>query len=179
MLLVHFLVAFAIFFPIVLFVITLHRAYQEDGNPTNISMFLGLLLLLALTCSCTKEDNYPPLCADGCQYTIDVELEQDINGYFIVPSSESRFNVHFTASPTDSFYYYNDQSVIEVEFYGNHIVSGTNYMGKKGSNYYTKKIIGPITNEMVGDTITVTGDIYWDGGSQRKIEEFSFKFIVE
>ena len=179
MLLVHFLVAFAIFFPIVLFVITLYRAYQEDGNPTNINMFLGLLLLLALTCSCTKEDIYPPLCTDGCQYTMEVELPQDKNGYFIVPSTESRFNVHFTASATDPFYYYNDTSVIEVQFYGNHIISGTNYMGKQGSKYYTKKIIGPITNGMVGDTITVHGDIYWDGGREYKIQEFSFKFIVE
>lgn len=180
MLLVHFLVAFAIFFPITIFVITLYRAYQEDGNPFNLNMFLLLLIVIAVTCtSCTKEDFYPPLCIDGCKAYLNVELPQDGNGFYLVNSSTSRFNVHIEASPTTSFYEYNDTSVIEVQFYGDMITSGKNYMGRKGGNYYTKKIIGPITDNMVGDTITVSGDVYWDGGREYKIQEFSFKFIVE
>jgi len=32
---------------------------------------------------------------------------------------------------------------------------------------------------MVGDTILVAGDIYWDGGNEYALQEFSLKFIVE
>lgn len=180
MLFIHFIIAFAIFFPITLFVITLFRAYQEDGNPININLFFLLLLISAfLFTSCTKEDSNPPLCPGGCNATIDIELDQDINGYYIVPSDVSRFNVIVTANSTDPFYYYNDQSVIEADFNGGLVSDGSIYLGKRANNYSSKKIIGPFVNEMVGDTITITGDVYWDGGSQFYFQEFSFKFIVE
>jgi len=176
MLLVHFLVAFAIFFPIVLFVITLYRAYQEDGNPTNINMFLGLLLILALTCSCTKED-FPPLCDGGCNAKILVDLPQDVNGFYHVTGH--RFNIEVFANGTNEYYWYNDSPFIEAKFEGDAVQDGTIYLSKKGNSFYTKRIVGPILNEMIGDTLTISGDVYWEGGRDYKIQDFELKFIVE
>ena len=180
MLLLHFLLSFAICFPIVIFLITLFKAYREDGDTSYINLFFVFLLTLAFFfTSCSKEDAYPPLCPGGCNAQIEVELEQDINGYYIVPSNMSRFNIHVTANETDPYYFYNDQSVIEATFDSEITEGRFLYLGKKKNYYYTKKIVGPILESMVGDTISLTGDVYWDGGNNFKIQEFSFKFIIE
>jgi len=180
MLLLHFLLSFAICFPIVIFLITLFKAYREDGDTTYINLFFVFLLTLAFFfTSCTKEDSLPPLCNGGCNALIEVDLEQDVNGYFIVPPDMARFDVHINANGTTPFYHYNEQSVIEATFYSELTQGGFIYLGKKGNSYYSKKIIGPITNDMVGDTIQVSGDIYWDGGNEYALQEFSFKFIIE
>lgn len=180
MLLLHFLLAFAVTFPIVIFLITLFRAYREDGDTGYINLFFVFLLSLAFFfTSCSKEDSLPPLCYGGCNATIEVDLAQDTNGFYIISPDKARFDVHIYANGTTPFYHYNEQSVIEATFYSELTSGGFIYLGKREGNYYSKKIIGPITNEMVGDTILVAGDIYWDGGNEYSLQEFYLKFIVE
>ena len=178
MLLVHFLIAFAIFFPIVLFVITLSRAYQEDGDPFNLSILLFILILGSLFfTSCTKEDIYPPLCNGGCNAEIIVDLPQDSNGFYYVTGN--RFNIEVFANGTNEYYWYNDSPFIEAKFEGDVVQGSSIYLSRNGNSFYTKRIVGPIFDEMIGDTLTISGDVYWDGGRKYKIQDFSIKFIVK
>ena len=44
---------------------------------------------------------------------------------------------------------------------------------------WSKRIVGPISPSIVGDTITVYGEIYWDGGSKSKSKYVKAKIIIE
>lgn len=183
MLLVHFLVAFAIFFPIVLFVITLYRAYQEDGNPTNINMFLGLLLLLALTCSCTKED-LSTTCDGDCSATMVIPGNIDPNGYYHVSTNDFKyFNIDLYATPTSTEYHYNGTPYVSAEFTSdNGIVQETEIYFRESNipnKLYTKRIVGPVLDSMVRDTVVITAEIFWDAGSNSKFLYLEEKIIIE
>jgi len=201
MFLVHFLVdvfiAFAIFFPIVLFVITLYRAYREDGNPTNINMFLGLLLLLALTCSCTVDEYSYHTCMDNsCNAVLEVPGTLDSNGYYHIDldwngENYPRFNILVDASLTNRDFWYNNSPVIQASFetdtfwkLGNDIlpiVQSDRVMLSKYSETRAsgKRILGPFPPEMKGDTIEVAATVWWEAGIDTKGREILVKFIVE
>lgn len=47
------------------------------------------------------------------------------------------------------------------------------------SELYTKRIVGPFPPQIVGDTITIFAEIYWEAGNQSKFQYLEEKFIIE
>ena len=50
---------------------------------------------------------------------------------------------------------------------------------KPSQELYTKRIVGPFPPQIVGDTITIFAEIYWEAGNQSKFQYLEEKFIVE
>lgn len=142
--------------------------------------YLKFLLVLPILYSCNIEEPYNELCTGGCIADIVVNLPQDGNGFYHVTGD--RFDVEVFANATTETYRYNNNSVIEAQFYGEVVQSTTLYLSRineAGTKYKTKRIVGPIFQEMVGDTLDIYGDVYWDGGTEYELQKFSFKIIIE
>jgi len=193
-------IAFAIFFPITLFVISLFRAYKEDGNPTNISLLVLLALLLSFSLSsCSPETMLdPPTCINGdCNAEFFIDGNLDSNGYYHVKLDwESqyypRFDIEVEASLTDPWWWYNEVSVIQANFYtGDNwqfqndelpIVQSNRVYLKKVDAYkaYAKRIVGPIPPEFKNDTVYIEPDVFWDAGeNSTTIHYDAIKIILE
>ena len=166
-----------------------------------------LILFAVFTVSCTQEDINPPLCPDGdCDGLLYIPYPQDENGYYRVDLDFNgeyfpRFNIYVEADDVDPYYYYNDIGVVQAAFesddfwtLNNGVVvdvvqNTTFYLNNSPFNneYETtiperkwgKRIVGPIHPEFQGDTITIRGEIYWDGGSKSNRQFFEEKFIIE
>lgn len=198
MLFIHFIIALAIFFPLTLFVITLIRAYQEDGNPTNINLFFLLLLLFTVFfTSCTKEEIVTPTCINNdCSAQFYIPGELDSNGFYHIELEWDnqyypRFTIDIDATITDPWYWYNGVPAVQANFHtedtweiGNDIlpvVQGARVYLRKYSDTRAKgkRIVGPFPPRMKGDTIEISSRVWWEAGMQTKYEDFSLKFIVE
>jgi len=60
------------------------------------------------------------------------------------------------------------------------VVQGTSvYFSDNGTNLKSKRIVGPFPPQMIGDTITIYMEVFWDAGMNSKLERFSEKFIVK
>lgn len=44
---------------------------------------------------------------------------------------------------------------------------------------HTRRVVGPFPPQIVGDTITIYSEIYWEAGNDSMFKELSAKFIVE
>ena len=200
MLLLNFIIAFAISFPIVLLVISLFRAYREDGDPTKVNLFFLLLLSITLFfTSCSPEDSLdPPTCIGGeCIAQFSVEGIIDENGYFHVnldwdAEYYPRFNIEVQSNLTDPWWWYNEVPVIQANFYtGDNwqfqndelpiVQSNRVYLKKIGDNKaYAKRIVGPIPPQFKNDTIYIEPDVFWDAGDHStKIQYSAIKIILE
>ena len=166
-----------------------------------------LLLLAVFTVSCTTEDVEPSLCPDGnCDGALFIPFPKDVNGFYHVDLDFSsdilpRFSIFVEGDDVDPFYYYNDMGVVQAAFtsesswtmsngieveivqsttiFLNNSTQNNEYQPSLPNRKWGKRIIGPIPNEFVGDTITIRGEIYWDGGSKSKSQLFEEKFIIE
>ena len=140
---------------------------------------------LVLTTSCTKDDLKPDACLGGCNARVEVDAVLDANGYYHVDidnEGPSRFNVIVNAKTTDPYYWYNDQPVVSANFLSDDIyVQGSDvYFSFKGdTRMETKRIVGPIFPESVGDTITLTASVFWDAGENYVRKNFPVKIILE
>lgn len=171
----------------------------------NIKSFLVFAVILFV--SCTKDSVYPPLCPTGeCEGGLYVPFMIDGNGYYHVnlvfdTGGMSRFPIFVEADDVDPYYYYNDMGVVMAAFqsdflaeydngYTYPIVQETtiilsnladegeftpNIQGRK----WSKRIVGPIPQNTVGDTIVINAEIYWDGGSRSRSKKLKVKIIVE
>ena len=44
---------------------------------------------------------------------------------------------------------------------------------------HTRRVVGPFPPQIVGDTITIYSEIYWEAGNDSMFKELSAKFIIE
>jgi len=168
---------------------------------------LLLLITLTITMSCTEEDIRPSLCQDGfCDGMLSIPYPKDSNGYYHVDLNFEgdylpRFDIFVEADDVDPFYYYNDMGVVQAAFesssfwvmsngvqvdivqettiYLNNSPDNSEYQPTIGGRKWGKRIVGPVPNEFIGDTIVIRAEIYWDGGSKSASQYFVEKFIVE
>lgn len=156
-----------------------------------------VLFILILFASCTKDELFYPICADGdCNAQFYIDYPQDENGYYHIDLDFSKeylpnFDIEVDASVTHPRWWYNDSPVIVAVFetdtyweYGYDLLpivqSSKIYFNQYNSTRaYSKRIVGPFPREMKGDTITIYPTIMWDAGNSYKKETFSLKFIIE
>ena len=69
--------------------------------------------------------------------------------------------------------------VQDTTIYLNNSSDNTEYTPSVSGRKWGKRIVGPIPNEFIGDTITIRAEIYWDGGSKSNSQLFEEKFIIE
>ena len=50
---------------------------------------------------------------------------------------------------------------------------------KPSAELFTKRIVGPFPPQIVGDTITIYAEIYWEAGNYSKFQYLEEKFIIE
>ena len=54
------------------------------------------------------------------------------------------------------------------------------YFSKKHGNFYTKRSIGPVPPQLIGDTVTVYMEMFWDAGNASVLKDhYKEKFIIE
>lgn len=168
---------------------------------------LVLLIFATIFVACTEEDVRPSLCQDGfCDGMLYTPYTKDSNGYYHVDLNFEgdylpRFSIYVEADDVDPFYYYNDIGVVQSAFesssywvmnngvevdivqettiYLNNSPENTEYIPSIQGRKWGKRIVGPIPNEFVGDTIVIRAEIYWDGGSNIASQLFEEKFIIE
>jgi len=168
----------------------------------NILVLSGLLLG-----SCTENEFNPPLCLSGnCDGKVYIPFPQDSNGYYHVElafiiEGTARFPIFVEAEDVDPYYYYNDMGIVRSAFssssfgvyqggYQLPLVQETTILLSTSRNMseftpsipgrkWAKRIIGPIPQYFVGDTITIDAEIYWDGGNLTKSKLLSEKIIIE
>lgn len=157
-----------------------------------------VLVLLILFASCSKDDSIPQVCYDGtCDARLEIPGELDDNGYYHIDLEWNgqyypRFSIDTYADATDSYWWYNDQPVVQANFYTDTTWKFQNdvlpivqqnriYLSSKDKSniLYGKRIVGPFPPEMQGDTIQINAVIFWDAGINYKEKEISIKFIVE
>lgn len=165
------------------------------------------LLLAVFIVSCSKEDVKPPLCPDGnCDGQVFINSPKDSNGYYHVDLDFSgeilpRFDIFIEGDDVDPFYYYNDMGVVLAAFQSDKVwelpnglsqtivQESTLYLNSSThNNEYTpispgrkwaKRIVGPIPQEFIGDTLVIRAELYWDGGSNSKSQFLEEKIIIE
>ena len=174
-----------------------------------VMKLLKILLIIstAVVTSCSEEEIIPSLCPDGtCDGALYIPYPKDSNGYYHVDLDFTgeylpRFSIYVEADDVDPHFYYNDIGVVQAAFesssfwtlssgvtvdlvqsttiYLNNSPQNTEYSPVIQGRKWAKRIVGPIPNEFIGDTITIQAEIYWDGGSNFKSQYFEEKFIIE
>lgn len=168
---------------------------------------LLLVLITVFIVSCSEEDVRPSLCPDGsCDGALFIPFPKDSNGYYHVDLNFDgeylpRFDIFIEGDNVDPFYFYNDMGVVQAAFesdeswvmpngvevdivqsttfYLNNSSDNTEYTPSSSERKWGKRIVGPVPNEFVGDTIVIRAEIYWDGGSNSASQLFEEKFIIE
>ncbi len=160
---------------------------------------LHVLFLTFLLISCTKSEELSEVCQDGCETYVDLGVLQDKNGYFHIdlePTDEkpSRFSIDAYATTTKPEYWYNETPIVEAEFYGDKkiivntglfkeevplVQETTLYFSGNSNLLHTKRIVGPISPGMVGDTLNITMEVYWDAGNLFDLQTKVLKIIIE
>ena len=166
-----------------------------------MKQLLILCLLTSLCLSCSKEDVLPNVCTSGCEAYVELGYPMDSNGFYHVKLDFSgeylpRFAVDAYATATDSYYWYNETPIVEAVFTGDKevkvLLPGLNfketipvvqettlYFSGKSDKLYTRRIVGPITPGLVGDTLNINMEVYWDAGNQFDLKNIPIKIILE
>jgi len=168
---------------------------------------LLLLIFAAIFVACSEDEIVPSLCLDGdCDGKLYIPFPKDSNGYYHVDLDFNgeylpRFDIYVEADDVDPYFFYNDIGVVQsafesssywvlpngvevdlvqnTTFYLNNSPHNTEYTPSILGRKWGKRIVGPIPDEFIGDTITIRAEIYWDGGSKSKNQLFEEKFIIE
>ena len=183
MLLLNFIIAFAIFFPIVIVSITLIRNERFD-----FLLLFALLSTFFLT-SCSKDELPTNLCGD-CSVRFEVPFEKDSNGYYHAnltfnDAGAARFDIKAYASTIDDkSLWENDTPNFYSIFSGN--IELTNDVGvvqhsrlQHDRNGYTKRVVGPVLTEHIGDTLIVSVDTHWVYAPLWENKQNTLKIIIE
>ena len=150
---------------------------------------LFLMILLSFITSCSKEDVKLDLCGD-CIVRFDVPFQHDENGYYRVnldygSTTGARFNIDAIASTIDDkSLWENDTPNFYSIFSGN--IQLTNDVGmvqhsrlQHNEQGFTTRIVGPIFQEHVGDTLIVEVDTHWVYPPLWENRKNTLKFIIE
>ena len=155
----------------------------------------AICFLLTLTFSCSKPE-WPPVCPNGdCEAMFNVPYPMDKNGYYQVKLNfnqeySPRFSIEVAADPTHPYYWYNETPVVEARFSSSSVIhlqhekvpvvqpARIYLSGDPSKKLYGKRIIGPILNEMIGDTLKVDVEVFWDAGGNYKIKNYGLNFII-
>ena len=169
-----------------------------DKSRWNLRAFraAAVIVLGLLALSCTKDDT-PPVCPTGnCEAILKAPYSKDENGYYRVELDYSqqyypRFYLEVEADPTDSYWWYNNTPVVEAYFDSKTVLEltyedvkivqpGRIYLhGDKTKKLYGKRLVGPISPEMIGDTINISVEILWDAGENYIVKDFFANFILD
>ena len=156
-----------------------------------------VLLLIIFTHACTKTPLPPDTCPGGCSAQMVFPVEKGENGYYSVELDWDReylpyFSIDLIASKVNPEYHYNGISAVSAELYSNatwilessglvvDVVQESNvYFSESGKNLRSRRVVGPFPPEMIGDTVTIHMEVFWDAGMNSKILRYSEKFIVK
>ena len=155
-------------------------------------------VILTLSLACTKDPIAPQACKGGpCEAAMFLPGDRDANGYYTIELDWDReylpyFGIDVHATKVNPYYEYNGVSVVEGVFNSDttwflpesnvevQIVQETTvYFSESPARLESKRIVGPFPPEMIGDTITVNMEIFWDAGMESIIKNYSEKFIVK
>lgn len=162
---------------------------------------VGLIIFTLFSCS------KPPLeystCVTGdCFAEFSIDGAKDSNGFYHVKLDydgeyDPRFTINAVASAISEEYRYNNTSAVAARFEGDKsitiqvaehlnytevvpIVQETQvYFSGTSDRLTTKRIVGPVTRELKGDTLNVKVGIYWDAGIKSISKNFSLKIVLE
>ena len=163
-----------------------------------------VLLLLLLLASCTVEDDevmFSSPCVDNsCVASMDFPGYLDSNGYYHIDLDFTqeyppRFTIDLEASMVKDFFLYNGTPAVSANFDSdttyqlettlftetiNVVPNEPVYFSKKSPTIVgSKRIVGPFPPEIEGDTIHITGTVWWEAGMHTKGRDINAKFIVE
>lgn len=115
--------------------------------------------------------------------TVQMPLYQPFTGYFSQAGNPiSVGNIIVTLDWFDSYPVPVVQETtiyLKKYFAGSTTQPADEYTPSSLDRKWSKRIVGPFSPSIVGDTITVYAEIYWDGGSQSKSKIFEQKIIIE
>ena len=115
--------------------------------------------------------------------TVQMPLYQPFSGYYT--QAGNPISVGDTIVTLDWFDSYPVPVIQETTIYLKKYFAGSTtqpadeYQPTSLNRKWSKRIIGPLAPNIEGDTITIYGDVYWDGGSQSKSKILEQKIIVE
>ena len=156
-----------------------------------------VLLLIIFTHACTKTPLPPDTCPGGCSAQMVFPVEKGENGYYSVELDWDReylpyFSIDLIASKVNPEYHYNGISAVSAELYSNAtwilessglvvdvVQESSVYFSESGNNLRSRRVVGPFPPEMIGDTVTIHMEVFWDAGMNSKILRYSEKFIVK
>jgi hypothetical protein len=155
-------------------------------------------VIIMLSPACTKDDVTPQPCKGGpCDAAMFFPGERDVNGYYTIDLDWNGdyypyFSIDIHATKVDSYYEYNGVGVVEGNFDSdttwilpesgvevNVVQETTIYFSESPARLESKRVVGPFPPQMVGDTITINMEIFWDAGMDSVIKNYSEKFIVK
>ena len=156
-----------------------------------------VLILITLTHACTKAPLPSDTCPGGCSAQMVFPVEKGENGYYSIELDWDKeylpyFSIDLIASKVNPEYYYNGIGVVSAELYSNStwvlessglvvdvIQESSVYFSESGDNLRSRRVVGPFPPEMIGDTVTVYMEVFWDAGMNSEILRYSEKFIVK
>jgi len=156
-----------------------------------------VLLLIVFTHACTKTPLTPDTCPGGCDAQMVFPVEKGENGYYSIELDWDKeylpyFSIDLIASKVNPEYHYNGIGVVSAELYSNStwvlessglvvdvIQESSVYFSESGDNLRSRRVVGPFPPEMIGDTVIVYMEVFWDAGMNSKISKYSEKFIVK
>lgn len=173
---------------------------MKNNSLGNLRAFraAALAVIFIFAHACTKDPITPQPCKGGpCEAVMLFPVKKDANGFYNVELNWDReylpyFTINIHATKLDPFYEYNGIGVVEAEFDSNttwilpesgmevNIVQETTvYFSESPARLESKRIVGPFPPEMIGDTITINMEVFWDAGMDSVIKNYSEKFIVK
>ena len=156
-----------------------------------------VLILITFTHACTKAPLTPDTCPGGCSAQMVFPVEKGENGYYGIELDWDKeylpyFSIDLIASKVNPEYHYNGIGVVSAELYSNStwilkssglvvdvIQESSVYFSESGDNLRSRRVVGPFPPEMIGDTVTVHMEVFWDAGMNSEILRYSEKFIVK
>lgn len=176
--------------------------FKNAGKLARLRATLFFITFL-LAFSCSKEEVSPDICIDGdCFAYFRAPFPKNSDGYYEVKLdysniSDPYFHIYAYAKSTARRWWYGDHPVVEAEFKSDKnlrvrvadhlnyyesipVVQETSiYLTGEGDILSGKRIIGPIPEFMVGDTLTINAEIFWDASMHSVLKNFSLKFIIK
>jgi len=173
---------------------------MKNNSLGNLRAFRAAVVAVffLFTHACTKTALLPSPCESGpCEAVMFFPGDRDVNGYYSIELDWSReylpyFDVAIHATKVDPVYKYNGVGVISAQFNSdatwileksgvevNIVQEATVYFRETPARYESKRIVGPFPPQMIGDTININMEVFWDVGQESVIKNYSQKFIVK